>query len=63
MTEIEIHDVRLLKKLAKQAESLSQEINTSNPDWRFAYNKIAQGTALLWRLIDSSRPGGKLVDK
>jgi hypothetical protein len=48
----EIHNIDLLKKLASQAEKLSQSHMTENPYWRNAYKLIALGTSLLWRLLD-----------
>lgn len=60
-----LHDITLLKQLAKNAELLSQPDNTTNAHWRAAYIQIARGTNLLWRLLDASGGDGKtvIVDK
>jgi hypothetical protein len=55
----EIHDIYLLKRLAKAAEHFSQGHMIDNPHYKAAYNQIAKGTALLWRLIEQSGPTGK----
>jgi hypothetical protein len=56
----EIHNVTLLKQLAKQAEQLNQPHLTSNPHWQKAYSQLAHGASLLWRLLEQSGPSGKL---
>lgn len=60
---MEIHDVELLKTLTRQAEAQLPEHITAHPHWRAAYQQIARGTALLWRLIEQSGPQDQLVDK
>ena len=50
----EIHDVKLLKKLARQAEAKLPDHMTANPHYKAAYQQIARGTSLLWRLLEQS---------
>lgn len=61
MPELEIHDVVLLKKLARQAERLLA--SSSHPVQQKAYARIAEGTNLLWRLLDQNGSGGKTILK
>lgn len=55
---MEINDIALLKRLAKQAEEKKNDSSLPNEEFRRAYARIAEGSALLWRLIEQSGSSG-----
>ncbi len=59
----ELQNIQFLKSLAKEAQKLSIAPNVHNAEWQKAYKFIAQGSALLWRLIEQSGQQEQFVDR
>lgn len=56
----ELHNITLLKKLSAQAGKLANPETTKAPHLRAAYEHIARGTGLLWRLIEQGGGGQRI---